>query len=370
MIDVAVTEVDVSKITARERNMLVRRYKLHQKYADAVELYAGSSMPVKDIATKCGVGRKALSAYLQRYWRELMLRRYGIECHGDGAESIKVISAGKQSRTAHEKYKYAVAACDMMEYIDLNMSQIARKFGLNGTALSNFMRVHYSDILECREKLRRELGISGSKRRSAKERCANIYAEAVRLYGETDMTIGEIALRCEVSESGLQQHLRFYHRDLLARKREMRRNAAEKVKKDKGDMTGNGRRHEPSQKIVAKYAAALDMYRNTPMTMKAIAERTGVSREGLRSYLNKWYRSLVMERSGIDPDADDTADLRRLRRRMKTVAAKYAEAIESLKRNMRPVAKVAREFGLNANVFRQYLHKHEPELIKQHGHGT
>lgn len=75
-------------------------------------------------------------------------------------------------------------------------------------------------------------------------------------------------------------------------------------------------------------------------------------------------------RSGIDPDADDTADLRRLRRRMKTVAAKYAEAIESLKRNMRPVAKVAREFGLNANVFRQYLHKHEPELIKQHGHGT
>lgn len=326
--DDTVTEIDASMISARERCILVRRHKLHQKYAEAVELYAGSNMSVKDIAVRCGVGCKALSVYLQRYWRELMLRRHGIECRGNDPKSIKVISAGNQGHVAREKYKDAVAACDKIGYIDLNMSQIARKFGLNGTALSN------------------------------------------RLYGETDMTIGEIASRCEVSESGLQQHLRFYHRDLLARKREMRRNAAEKVKKDKGDMTGNGRRHEPSQKIVAKYAAALDMYRNTPMTIKAIAERTGVSREGLRSYLNKWYRSLVMERSGIDPDADDTADLRRLRRRMKTVAAKYAEAIESLKRNMRPVAKVAREFGLNADVFRQYLHKHEPELIKQHGHGT
>lgn len=220
MIDVAVTEVDVSKITARERNMLVRRYKLHQKYADAVELYAGSSMPVKDIATKCGVGRKALSVYLQRYWRELMLRRHGIECRGNDPKSIKVISAGNQGLVAREKYKDAVAACDKIGYIDLNMSQIARKFGLNGTALSNFMRVHYSDILECREKLRRELGISGNKHRGAKEKCASLYAEAVRLYGETDMTVSEIASRCGVSESGLQQHLRFYHKDLLARKRD------------------------------------------------------------------------------------------------------------------------------------------------------
>lgn len=370
MMNVAVTEIDVSKISARERNMLVRRHELHQKYAEAVELYAGSSMSVKDIAAKCGVGRKALSAYLQRYWRELMLRRHGIECHGNDVENIKVISAGRQSRTAHEKYKYAVAACDMMEYIDLNMSQIARKFGLYGTALSNFMRVHYSSILECRERIRRELGISGNKHRGVKDKCASLYKEAVRLYGETDMTVGEIASQCDVSESGLQQHLRFYHRDLLARKREIRRNAVAEVKKNRGDMTGNGRRNEPSRETVAKYAAALEMYRNTSMTMKTIAEQTGVSKEGLRFYLNKWHRGLVMERSGVEPGTDDAADLRRSRRRMKTASAKYAEAIESLRRNVRPVARVAREFGLNADVFRQYLHKHEPDLMKQNRSGA
>ena len=55
------------------------------------------------------------------------------------------------------------------------------------------------------------------------------------------------------------------------------------------------------------------------------------------------------------------------RRRVKTTAAKYAEAIDSLKRKPRPVAKVAAEFGFNPEVFRAYLRKHEPELALRHG---
>ena len=52
---------------------------------------------------------------------------------------------------------------------------------------------------------------------------------------------------------------------------------------------------------------------------------------------------------------------------MKTVAAKYEKAIESLRNNPRPVTKVAEEYGFNADVFRNYLHKHEPDLAKQQG---
>ena len=33
----------------------------------------------------------------------------------------------------------------------------------------------------------------------------------------------------------------------------------------------------------------------------------------------------------------------------------------------RPVAEVAAEFGLHPEVFRYYLHKHEPELARQQG---
>lgn len=364
MIKDEVSDNGVKDLTSNESSVLARRHRLHLKYAEAVALYADSNIPVKVIADKLGLGRKALSAYLQRHWRELMLRRHGIDSGTADPKTVKVISAGGQSRVAHEKYKYAVMACDMIEYIDLNISQIARKFGLYGTALSNFMRVHYNDILVNREKVRRELGIGDSLHRGAEKTCTMQYAEAVSLYENTEMTLGEIAVRCGVSKSGLMQHLRFYHRDVLAAKRNVRREAQAKATKCMGDLNGNGRRHVPSPDTVRKYADALVLYRDTSLTVKAIVEKTGVPKEGFRSYLNKWHRDLVVERSGLDPREDSAVNLRTSRKRMKTVAAKYAPAIDSLRQCPRPVSQVAREFGHNPDVFRQYLHKHEPELTK------
>lgn len=121
---------------------------LHQKYAQAVTLYTSTERSLKDIADECGVSATALGAYLRRYRRELVLCRNGMEEDG----CIK--AAGRQTAPAHAKYKEAVAACDMMEYIDLNVSQVARKFRVDGTALANFMRTHYPDIPVRREALR------------------------------------------------------------------------------------------------------------------------------------------------------------------------------------------------------------------------
>lgn len=59
------------------------------------------------------------------------------------------------------------------------------------------------------------------------------------------MTIPEIAVRCAVSESGLSQHLRFYHKDVIEQKRRERKlyAAGSKVY---GRMSGNGRKYQPS----------------------------------------------------------------------------------------------------------------------------
>ena len=73
-----------------------------------------------------------------------------------------------------------------------------------------------------------------------------------------------------------------------------------------------------------------------------------------------------MERSGITGE-DEALDLRKARRRMKTVAAKYERAIESLRGCPRPVTQVAKEFGFNPETFRDYLRKHEPDLAGQQG---
>jgi hypothetical protein len=132
-------------------------------------------------------------------------------------------------------------------------------------------------------------------------------------------------------------------------------------------LLGNGRKYEPLPATVQKYAAALELYRDTALTMKEIVRRTGVPAEGFRFYLHKWHRALVLERSGIEAAEDTELNIARSRTRMKTVAAKYAEAIESLRQHPRPVARVAVEYGHHPEVFRGYLCKHEPELAARLG---
>lgn len=119
-------------VTNREKALVLKRHALHSKYEKAVALYADTDMPMKDIAKECKVSIGGLGCYLRRYWRELVLRRHQIHADGKKAEDIKIMEAGKQNVIAHAKYKDAVAACDSLDYIDLNVSQIARKFGTEG----------------------------------------------------------------------------------------------------------------------------------------------------------------------------------------------------------------------------------------------
>lgn len=134
-------------LTNREKEMLLRRHALHCKYEKAVELYADTDQTLAAIAETCRVSVGALGKYLRRYWRELVLRRNHISAEGKQLETLKIMAVGQQNVNAHAKYKEAVEACDSLEYIDLNLSQVARKFGVDGASLANFMHIHYEDTL-------------------------------------------------------------------------------------------------------------------------------------------------------------------------------------------------------------------------------
>lgn len=345
-----------------------KRRNLHDKYAKAVELYAQTDLPLYIIAKTCNVSIGGLGSYLRRYQRKLVLMRHHIPIdERKDLQDIKITVSGKQSILAHEKYKRAISACASLDNIEFNVSQIARKFKLDGTALANFMRVHYPDIFLWREKVRVRLGINDNIHRGVRPECKEQYAEAVNLYQTTNMTLPEIAARCHISESGFSQHLRFYHKDILKQKKEQRKKAKGGKEKTRGKLLGNGRKYEPLPQTIEKYAEALALYKNTSLTLKEIVIRTGVPKEGFRSYLHKWHKNLILERYDTSEGINKKSDLRKIKHRIKTVATKYEKAIESLKLNPRPIAKVATEFGFHPDVFRDYLHKHEPKLAKQQG---
>lgn len=292
------TSLPSAPLTAKQKHWLARRWELHRRYERAVQLYDETELTLSAIARQCGVSRMALGMYLRRHWRELVMRRNHVVPTSGDLFATKIVKSGEESEQARAKYRKAVEACASTAYIEWNTSQIARKFGLDGTALANFMRLHYEGVAVWREKLRRELGLADNKPRGLSQASREHYAKAVELYSTTELTQPEVARRCGVSLAGFSQHLRFYHKEVLQRKRGERKRAAADNNKTAGALMGNGRRHEPAAGTEKKYAPALALYQYTSLPLCEIARRTGVNKESLRSYLRKWHAPLVRARQG------------------------------------------------------------------------
>ena len=316
-----------------------------RKYQAAVELYAQSELTIREIADRTGVTPIALSSYLGRHHRDLLYKRYGITMP-EGKERIAIKSPKGQSYATHQKYKDAIAACDDIAYIEFNVSQIARMFGLSGTGLASQLRVHYPTVIPTREATRRRLGLADRQKRGARQASQTAYSQAVDLYKDSDLTIEEVARQFGISPSGFGQHMRFYHHDAIRRKANRRKEAKKPLKmRTPGSLAGNGQLYGPRDDTESRYARALELYQQGRMTLPEIVKETDVSMSGLKYHLDQWHRDKRIGRKD----------------------AKYGDAIESLRRNPRAVAEVAKEYGLNPDVFRQYLKKHAPDLTEGQG---
>ena len=353
----------INSLPTGERNSVAKR-----KYAAAVEMYACSDLSIRRIAKLCHVTEAGLSAHIGRYHRDLLFKRYGLS-DGDGdLQTLKVKPPKGQSLATYRKYKDAIAACSDLAYIEYNLSQIGRLFGLEGTGLASQLRFHYPDVIPMREKLRKRLGIADNTHRGVRPWCDDVYKDAVAMYRDTDLSIPEVAEACNVSMGGLSQHLRYYHQDVIELKAKKRITSKRKTGSRKvGKLAGNGNTYGPKPETIAKYADALELFRHTGMTIKEIAAATGVSVTGFSGYLHQWYRGDKMIRRGYEWDGESEPDLQGTKHYLKSSAVKYAPAIESLRKNPRAVAEVAAEFGFNPEVFRDYLKKHEPELAAAQG---
>ena len=331
------------------------------KYRSALELYAASDLTTAEICRQCGVSLGGFSRYIGTYHRHLMLERNGIKCSPDKACGIKMNQRRGQHPATHTKYKEAIAACDSTEYIECNVSQIARRFGLSGTNLGRQLRTHYPEVLEFRERERQRLGLNDNLPRGTRPWCREQYADAVELLrADRYITVQEAAERCNVSYTGLEQHLIFYHKELVENRIRIRKQAVRQQRK--GKITGRGTLHAPTPEIIEKYTEALHLYRTTPLSARKIAAQTGVSVNGFYKYLQTWRKDLVCGRKGISYEEGKPVDWSSVRRYNPATAAKYADAIDRLKNGGLTITKAAAEFGLHPDCLRQYLKEHEPEL--------
>lgn len=307
-----------------------------------------------------------LGGHISKYHRDLMLARYDITCSKEEARNIKLGPLRGQLPATRLKYQKAVEASGCMEFIEFSISQIASIFGLNGTNLGRQLRTHYPEILEFREKERQRLGIDDHLPRGTRSFCKKQYAEALKLLqGETYLTVEEVAKMCNVSYTGLEQHLLFYHKNLVQKRIQIREKAVRQQRK--GEITGRGTVYAPSATMQERYAEAVHLFRTTPMSAAQIARQTNVKKNGFYEYLRRWHQDLICKRKNIPYTEGESVDWSKVRKYNPSTKAKYAEAINKLKNSKLSTAKVAAEFGLHPECFRGYLKEHEPELYARQG---
>ena len=122
----------------------------------------------------------------------------------------------------------------------------------------------------------------------------------------------EVADSCGLSYTGLEQHLLFYHKDLVKRRIRIRKKALRRQRK--GEITGRGTVHAPSPELVEKYAEAVHLYATTPMSAARIAGKTGVSKKGFYEHLQRWHLDLVCRRKNIPYEEGRLVDWSKVRK--------------------------------------------------------
>lgn len=261
------------------------------KYSEALALYRDTDMTQTEICKRLNLSVKAFSRYLCRRHRDILMQRHGME----GTDPERKLHDGKgQTPITRAKYSNAIMACDNTDFIEMNVSEIARIFGVSASGLANQLRAHYPDIIERRERERQRLGIADNKHRGAQTGSKLAYAEAVKLLGERDITVKEAAHECGVSFTGLRQYLQFYCKELLRERSDRRRRGMEQPRI--GTLSGNGTIRLPKPEMIEKYKDAVRLYKETSLTEKEIAERCGVNIPEFHSHMRTWHQNLIKDR--------------------------------------------------------------------------
>ena len=93
-----------------------------------------------------------------------MLARYDISCDKEEAGTIRLGQLRRQQPASRVEYKEAVEACSSMDYIEYNISQLARYLELDSTNLGKQLRMHYPGAVEQCEEVCKQLGLSDTFR--------------------------------------------------------------------------------------------------------------------------------------------------------------------------------------------------------------
>ena len=266
-----------------------QRDKTRERYAEAIQA-CGSigflDLTVGEIAKMFGHTDPCLRNQLKRHFPEMLAQRERIRVQlGLNKQPLRGVSASTEA-------KYA-PAIELLRTTDMTIREVAERCGLSIIGLQQHVLFHHRDLaqqrlakrIEALDKPRSTDGMSGTGRPNRpRQATAELYAEAVEMYRTTDLTVAEIALKCNVMTHNFQCYLQRWCRSDIAVREKLRREKLERQRKERAAMEDRSRTTVAQR----KYTPALKLIKEGT-TYREAAEKLGVNMDSLSRWVRKYH---------------------------------------------------------------------------------
>lgn len=173
---------------------------------------------------------------------------------------------------------------------DLTMRQVAEECGVTASGLSAHIGKYHRDLLLSRYGLadsaegKRHVQVKAANGQSLSSRLK--YKDAIAACGDVayiEYNVAQVANLFRLDGSALASQLRVHYPGVIEQREKLRRRLG---------IADNAQRGARQCSIDA-YAQALELYRDTDLTVTEVAERCGVSKSGFRRFMRFYHKDIL-----------------------------------------------------------------------------
>ena len=317
-------------------------------------------MTVSEVAHHFGVSPTGLGNQLRNHFPDLCDERENIRKRLGCANNIH--HGALPGSVA--KYSKAVK---MLDETDLTVQEVAQICDVSPAGLRQHVIYYHKHIAERRHLLRVTLSKKGvligekngiNRYRGPKKETIEKYSPALELYRTTSLSLEEIALRTDVSLSGLRSYLHSWHKSDVVRRRGIEEYFSEEDLRliDSGERVVEAKRYSPS--TAEKYAPAMKMIQGGASLSEAARCCGFPNTDNLRWYLRKHDSSLLAKavaasRITLPEGTSCPVESWNL----------FKDAVNDYVSTDEPLKSIARRYGLRHTSLRSFLGRNFPKAV-------
>lgn len=174
----------------------------NELYAEALELYRTTSLPMKEICAMTGKTIAGFGHYLRMWHKDLIFKRRGVELPEDASDRESLDGVKRSSPWVAEKYSSAIAE---LASGGISVEAVARKYGFIPEVFRTYLKKNHYELWHRMGMIE----LSGGRR--VLRRSFEKYKDAIEAYETSAETLKSIAKRMNIPYNSIGG---FIHRNM------------------------------------------------------------------------------------------------------------------------------------------------------------